>query len=206
MLKSRLAPYINTIIVAIGAFAVGLIISAFVANANQPIGGLGNDDGSYGGEFTLQHVKGDVALTDFEGQLVVLYFGFLGCSNYCDTSMAVLKSTFNQLGEKAEGIQALLVSIDPYRDDLNELEQYAKQWHPQIMGLGGSEQQIAAVTRQYGAYYERTADEEGDVDDYEYLHTSRFFIINREGQLVDAMRHSTTPNELAARLSRFIES
>lgn len=185
----------------LAAFFIGGLATAWVGDSHQPLGGFGNEDGKLGGKFTLNSAQGPVSLTDFHGQVVVLYFGFLGCNNYCDTSMSVLSTTFERLPETdREQVQALMVSIDPWRDDIAALDEYTKSWHPQILGLAGSPDTISAVTQRYGAFYERTESKDGG--DYEYLHTSRFFIVNRDGELVDAMRHSTTPNELAARLQQ----
>jgi len=186
----------------VAALFIGGLIGAWVADSNQPLGGVGNADGSLGGEFTLEGLYGPVSLSDYRGKVVVIYFGFLGCTNYCDTSMAVLKAAFDRLPyQQVNELQAFMISIDPWRDDIRSLDAYTRSWHPKIAGLIGTQQEIAKLTRRYGAWYERTESEDGG--DYEYLHTSRFFIIDRDGELVDAMRHSTTPNELAARLKQY---
>ncbi|MEM7081360.1 MAG: SCO family protein [Pseudomonadota bacterium] len=179
----------------------------WMSNTNQPLGGVGNANGTLGGEFELTGHQGPVRLSDFDDKVVVIYFGFLGCTNYCDISMHTLKSAFNRLPDSnREYVQALMINIDPWLEDIDELERYTQSWHPQISGLIGSLEQIKSVTQQYGAFFERTSGGESAADEAtDYLHTSRFFIVNKQGALVDAMRHSTTPAELAARLTLILD-
>lgn len=191
---------------ALPAFAIVFVVAlvAFgVSNANQPLGGVGNADGTLGGNFELTGHQGPVQLSDYQGRVVVVYFGFLGCNNFCDTSMLTLQKAINRVPEsKRQQIQALMINIDPGLTDVQKLQDYTQSWHPQISGLIGDFAQIHEVTNRYGAFYERTSGRDEPAD---YLHTSRFFIVDQDGDLVDAMRHSTTAAELVTRLELLLE-
>lgn len=151
-----------------------------------------------GGDFTLQSAKGDVSLSDFKGKAVVMYFGFMSCPEVCPNSMGVLQAAFNRLSaDELPQVQGLMISIDPERDDVRSLAQFTKYYHPQITGLTGSDSAVETTADQYGAYFKRTKDK---VNDYLFEHVSRYYVIDQEGNLVDALRHSTTPNELTAKL------
>ena len=151
-----------------------------------------------GGNFTLQSSTGDVSLSDFKGKAVVMYFGFMSCPEVCPNSMGVLQSAFNKLSaEELKDVQGIMISIDPQRDNVKSLEQFTQYYHPKIAGLTGSDEAVEQTADQYGAYFKRTKDK---VNDYLFEHVSRYYVINQHGQLVDALRHSTTPNELTAKL------
>jgi protein SCO1/2 len=191
---------------ALPSFAIVFVVALvafWVSNANQPLGGVGNADGTLGGNFELTGHQGPVRLSDYQGRVVVVYFGFLGCNNFCDTSMLTLQKAINRVPEsKRQQIQALMINIDPGLTDVQKLQNYTQSWHPQISGLIGNFAEIKEVTNRYGAFYERTSGRDEPAD---YLHTSRFFIVDQDGDLVDAMRHSTTAAELVARLEKLLD-
>ena len=115
-------------------------LSAFLLFSNAlPPRNLGGDDGKVGGDFTLQGYHGEVSLSDFKGKVVMLYFGFTSCKEVCSLSMGVIRNTLQKMQpEEVEQVQVILVSFDPARDSLEELEKYSKQFHANIIGVTGS--------------------------------------------------------------------
>ena len=170
---------------------------------------LGGGDGKFGGEFTLQSLGGDVSPSNFRGKVVMLYFGFTQCKEVCPMSMGTIRNTLLKMQQnELEQVQVVLVSFDPERDTLKALDEYSKKYHPNIVGVTGSKQQIEEVIDNYGAFFrldgvELTEAEQSDLN-YAFRHSSRYYIIDQEGELVDAMRHSSTANELAARIRTLI--
>jgi len=157
-----------------------------------------------GGEFTLETVQGDIALSDYRGQVVVMYFGFLNCPDVCPNSMLTITKTLKKLTpEQRNTVQVIMVSVDPHRDELEELSDFVNYYHPNIIGATGSVEAIDYVTDLYAAYY--TVEAADSDSEYEVTHSSRYYVINQQGELVDAMRHSTTANELAERIRLLIE-
>ena len=153
-----------------------------------------------GGDFVLRNIDGRVSLKDFRGSVVVLYFGFLSCPEVCPTSMSILTRSLEKLSPAEKNkTKAILISIDPQRDNFQELLEFTNYYHPNILGVTGTEQEVENVAQQYGAFFEITASETVD-SAYAYRHSSRYYIIDQQGNLIQAMRHSTTPNELAARI------
>ena len=152
-----------------------------------------------GGDFTLQTAQGEIALQDFQGQVVVMYFGFLNCPDVCPNSMLTITKALKKLTpEQKSNVQVIMVSVDPNRDALDELSAFAAYYHPNIIGATGSVEVIDQLTDAYAAYY--TVNPSDSESEYEVTHSSRYYVINSQGELVDAMRHSTTANELAARI------
>lgn len=187
--------------------AVFLILSTLAVvllKSGRDDEGLGGEDGILGGDFRLSSAEGDVSLTDFSGQVVVLYFGFLNCPEVCPTSMSMVSKAMGRLDEQElNQVQPILISIDPERDSLEQLSEFTSYFHPSILGVTGTQEQIEAVAQDYGAFFE-VVDSTTTGSSYEFRHSSRYYVINQHGELVDAMRHSTTANELVARIRTLI--
>lgn len=187
---------VRTLIVV--SLIIALMVALFIINDERGSLEIGGDDGVLGGEFVLQSANGEVALSDFRGKAVVLYFGFTHCPEVCPNSMNVIARSIDMIDEpKRDKVQAIMISIDPKRDELKQLDEYAKYFHPQILGITGEDEALTKVAADYGVFFEV---DDGAKQNYTFTHTSRYFVINKQGTLVDAMRHSTTPNELAARI------
>ena len=182
---------------------VGLLVGILVMSSDRPVANAGGADGKLGGDFVLQSARGEIALADYRGKVVVLYFGFLSCPEVCPASMSMLQQTLGKLEtSERQQLQPILISIDPARDTADDLAQFTQYYDPQILGVTGTADEINNVAADYGAYFKITENKlsEAQRDDYVFEHTSRYYIVNQRGELVDAMRHSTTANELAARI------
>jgi len=164
----------------------------------------GGADGVLGGDFTLNSINGEVSLSDFKGQAVMIYFGFVNCSQVCPTSMKTMQLVLEKMTpEEVDNVQVLLVSVDVDNDNVAVLNDYVKKFHQGFIGLTGTVDQINHVIDEYGSYYSPTELEEFD-EGRAFRHSSRYYLVNKQGKLVDAMRHSTTVNEITARLRKLI--
>ncbi|KJF98643.1 SCO family protein [Photobacterium leiognathi] len=190
------------IVLLLGALALAGIFALYINNSTTPIGEKQKALKDLGGEFQLNSLDGTVNLNQFKGQTVVLYFGFLNCAEVCPSSMGVMATAFSMLPpEEYANVQGIFISVDPGRDDLDSLDKFAKHFDKRIKGLTGTKQEIDALTEQYGVYFDLVDMESSELS-YTVDHASRFYIINPEGKLVDAMSHTTTPIELAAGIDR----
>ena len=130
-------------------------------------------------------VGGPIALTagdgrrvserDFAGKYRIVYFGFTFCPDVCPTDLqaigAALRRFEAQDPARAARVVPLFITVDPARDTPEVMRRYAANFHPRIIGLTGSEAEIAAVARGYGVYYQRgepTADGGYAVDHSRY--------------------------------------
>lgn len=156
--------------------------------------------GYAGGNFTLQSAGGRVSLHDFEGRVVLVYFGYTYCPDVCPTSLAVMGAAIKLLENEAN-VKGLLISFDPERDTLDRLKSYAPFFHPEITGLTASAPRILEVSTRYGVYYKKV---ERDGKDYLMDHTSRIYIIDQQGKLAGVVNHSVTPLEVAERVRKLL--
>jgi protein SCO1/2 len=156
--------------------------------------------GYTGGDFTLQSADGKVSLHDFEGRVVLVYFGYTYCPDVCPTSLAVMGEAIKLLDNEAN-VKGLLISFDPGRDTLDRLKSYAPFFHPEITGLTASAPQILEVSTRYGVYFKKV---ERDGKDYLMDHTSRIYVIDQQGKLAGVVNHSATPQEVAERVRKLL--
>lgn len=192
------------IILAFTSILIIGLITFYFSTSTLPLGEKYKSIDHYGGEFTLQSADGPVSLSDFKGKAVVIYFGFLSCTEACPASMSVLKKALNRVPkEQLPLIQPIFISVDPKRDSVDNLKEFSYYYHPNMIGLTDTEENIKALSKQYGVFFE-LVDLEGSAANYTVDHSSRFYIIDKEGTLITTMSHSTTPNELAAKLSSLL--
>ena len=202
---------VNKVVVAsmISALVFVVGLSSFLLFSGLTSANVGGEDGKLGGDFTLQGLNGDVSLSDYEGKIVMVYFGFVNCKEVCTLSMGVIRNTLLRLTpEELDNVQVVMVSFDPERDSLEDLDEYSRKYHSKITGVTGTKKQLDKVIEEYGAYYRLTGIELSEIEkidlDYAFRHSSRYYIIDQDGNLVDAMRHSSTPNEILARIRTLI--
>ncbi len=145
-------------------------------------------------DFTLQSARGPVSLSDFHGQLVVLYFGFASCPDVCPTTLANLRQALTDLGEKANQVQVIFISVDWKRDTPESLASYLSAFRPDFVGLTGTQAEIDQVAKDFGIYYQLN---EPDASGYYSVeHTASLLVLDRQGQLILTWAYGTTPADL----------
>ena len=151
-----------------------------------------------GGDFQLQSAAGPFDLKDLRGRVVLIYFGYTWCPDICPTNLAFIASALKSLApEELARVQVLFVSVDPERDDVHRLAQYTGYFHPQILGLTGTPEQIATAARLYGAAYRRAAQTNSAMG-YAVDHSSRTYAVDPRGRLARTLDHATPPDMIAA--------
>jgi len=182
---------------------VALLIAAifFLWPRNLDKNGLNKTQLSdMGGDFVLQSSDGPVSLSDYKGKVVVLYFGYAYCPDVCPTSLGLLSQALGKLKpEELSNVQALFISVDPERDTVEKLKKYAEAFHSNIKGVTGSPIDIADVTSRYGASYMKVEIPNSALG-YAVDHSSKYYLINRNGKLNKLVDHGTSPNNIVAAL------
>lgn len=191
-----------TLSIFVAIFLSIFIVIVYVTNSTLPIGEKYKPLSDLGGPFTLETKKGPFSLSDIEGKVGIVYFGFLSCTEACPASIGVVKAAYKQLSEQErEGVQFLFISVDPDRDSLEDLYEFGDYYDNDFVALTGTQEQIDKVTSDYGVFFELT-DLEGSALEYTVDHSSRFYMIDQAGKLFTTMSHSTTASELAARIKQ----
>ena len=131
-------------------------------------------------EFALRGSDGSkVTLARYRGKVVLLTFGFTHCAAVCPTTLATLAQARSGLGDAADRVQVIFVTVDPERDNAAHLREYLAAFDPGFIGATGAPDALAAVREKYGV----TAVRQGTGPDYAMAHTSSIFLIDRAGRL-----------------------
>jgi len=114
------------------------------------------------------------------GMWSVLFFGYTHCPDVCPTTLMVLRDVQRIAGGQARHIQYVFVSVDPERDNPATLKRYVSYFHPEFVGVTGSDPELQRLTKALGVYYERGPKHGGD---YEVQHSAAIFVIDPEAHL-----------------------
>lgn len=149
-----------------------------------------------GGPFTLVNQHGKRAsLADFRGKVVLLYFGFTFCPDVCPTDLLAIAQTVNSLGKAGDAVQPLFVTLDPARDTREVLRGYAEAFHPRLMALTGTEEEIRRVADSWKVFYEKVTPEKSAT--YLINHAAFTFLVGRDGKYVLFFPPGTPPERMS---------
>jgi len=187
------------ILIGFLAFALGIGLARYYLPQSSPDLEINTDgytkvkvtEGKFGGNFTLFQGDKPVRLSDFHGKLVVMYFGFTSCPDVCPTTLTIIASALRQLTpEELESVQPVFISIDPERDQGETLDAYATYFHPSFIGITGTPDEVQKVANQYGGFFIKV--ESDSALEYLVEHTSKTYIISKDGQYVSILPHDMT--------------
>jgi protein SCO1/2 len=148
----------------------------------------------------LQSTTGEtIGLNAFSGKLVVVYFGYTHCPDVCPTTLSTLDKALDEMGNGADDVQVVMVTVDPERDSVELLTEYLGFFDESFIGLTGALDDIERVATTYGVFF---AANEGDVESgYTVDHTAHLMVIDREGALRMVFPPDLEAEEIAADLA-----
>jgi protein SCO1/2 len=159
-----------------------------------------------GGPFTLTDQNGrQVSEREFAGKYRIVYFGFASCPDVCPTDLAQIGQAL-RLFEKSEPalaarVQPIFISVDPERDTPVRLKEYAAAFHPRIVALTGTPQQIADAAKAHAIYYSKMPADNGE---YGMDHLRVIFLMAPDGKPIAMLPHDKDAKAIAAELERWV--
>jgi len=158
-----------------------------------------------GGPFTLtDHTGAPRTEKDFQGKLMLIYFGYTYCPDVCPTALQVMSVAVDNLGEKAKSITPIFITVDPERDTVSHLNSYVKNFHKDMVGLTGSADQIKKAAKVYRVYYRKAETEKNAGKDYLMDHSSVVYLMDREGRYVTHFTHQSQSADIAAKIREYL--
>lgn len=159
---------------------------------------------SPGGPFALTDHRGrPVTERDYHGKFVLISFGYTYCPDVCPTTLFGLSQVLDLLGEDAGRVQAIFVTIDPERDTAEVLAEYVANFHPGIVGLTGTAEQVRAIAEAYGVGYQKVASPEAG-GDYLMNHSAAIDLMDPEGNYLASFPYMVPAAQLTAVIRNYI--
>ena len=148
-----------------------------------------------------------VTQADYRGKVVMLYFGYTFCPDVCPATLANIAQALGKLGPDAAQVRVLFVTVDPERDTLPVLADYAKAFGPRFTGLRGTPDELATLAKRYRIAYSVRPNPDPKL--YEVTHSSAIYVFDKQGKarLLVTSLSQTDPDiaGTAADLKRLVE-
>ena len=137
-----------------------------------------------------------VRSSDFPEQWLLIYFGYMHCSDLCPTGLSVLANALEQIGPAAAHLQPLFVTVDPERDQGPELRRFAQAFDKRLIGLGGSLAEIKLAAAALGVSFEKVVQ---PGQSYVVDHSADYLLIDPSRRTLRTLRFAEA-HLLAAKL------
>jgi len=161
-----------------------------------------------GGPFALTDQNGKtVKDTDFAGKFRIIYFGYSYCPDVCPVDLQKIAAGFarfeKQQPERASQIQPIFITIDPERDTPQVLKQYVSAFHPRLIGLTGTPEQIKQVADAYLVMYKAQKPAGADPKAYLVDHSRQAYLMGKKGEPIALLPYDDTPEAIAAEIDKW---
>jgi len=158
-----------------------------------------------GGPFSLtDHTGRAVTEADFRGKAMLIFFGYTYCPDVCPTSLTEISAAMDKLGPLADKVVPVLVTVDPERDSVSVMKDYVAHFHPSIVGLTGTAEQIKQVAKAYRVYYAKVPDKGGDASAYLMDHSSVIYLMGPDGRFLAHFSTQTDAETMAAKIKSLL--
>ena len=136
-----------------------------------------------------------------------MYFGFTFCPDICPNELVKIGKIFDKL-EKNSAVQGkvtpVFVSIDPARDTVAQMAQYARDFHPKMVWLTGTSQQLKDVAKKFRVYWSKVDETEEDDEDYSVDHSIILYLMGPDGEFMELYTQSVDASDVVKRITRAV--
>jgi protein SCO1/2 len=157
--------------------------------------------------YLLQDHRGRaVTYEDFPGRFQLITFGFTSCPDVCPTTLLNFQNILVALGNKAERLQAIFITVDPERDSAELLREYTSAFDPRIIGLTGSPELVKRAAQSFRVSYQKVREPGAQPDIYTMDHSTGMYLLGPDGRFRVKFASIATANEVAERISTLIKN
>ena len=156
-------------------------------------------------EYSLFDANGPVSSKELLGKVSMVFFGYTHCPDICPATLANMGKALDMLDEKERAkVKPVFISIDAARDEPAKVERYARFFHPQILGLTGSAEKVAAAAESFLVGYKKNAP--NAVGNYTVSHSTYVFLLSPDGKIAALIGHKqNSPEEIAKAARRWLK-
>ncbi len=149
-------------------------------------------------DFTLTNQDGEpFSLSDMKGEMVLMLFGFTHCPDVCPVTMLSYKKVKEILGDQADQITFVFISVDGERDTSEVMKDYLGRFDPDFIGLTGDEETLLRIGGDYDLYFAKSPDPSGSTENYLMEHNSNTYLLDKDGKLVALYLYGTEADVIA---------
>jgi len=184
----------RTLLAAASALALSL---AACSDSKQAFSGIDITGADYATGFSLTDHNGEArTLADFQGKVVVMFFGFTQCPDVCPTSMSEMAEAKRLLGPDGDRFQGLFVSIDPERDTPEIMREYMASFDPTFLALYAAPDELPAVAKSFRIYYKKVSGP--TPTSYTMDHSAGSYVFDPQGRIRLYNRYGSGAQALAS--------
>lgn len=157
-------------------------------------------------DFSLMSTTGEAfTLSAHHGEVILLYFGYRACPDFCPTTFGELRRVYHELSEPSDRVKIVFVTVDPERDTLQDMTLYVQSFHDDFIGLRGEGNTLSQVMAQFGVVAQRQ--QLGD-SPLSYLidHTASIFLIGPDGRLQTQYLYGTDYRDIVHDLRLILDT
>ena len=142
-------------------------------------------------------------LADFKGKVVVVFFGYTQCPDFCPTTLSEWVQVKKSLADKGDLLQPVFITLDPERDTPELLKAYMANFDPSFIALIPALDQLPALAKQYKIYYKKV--ETGSAGNYTMDHSAGTYVYDTSGRLRLYARYGLGPQALSQDIGKLLE-
>ena len=160
-----------------------LLFSLLIQSCSEPLNWYATDVSGMlpDLEFSLTGPDGEVvSAASLHGKTTLIFFGFTNCPDVCPTTLTQLKLAIKNIGQPADELQVVLISVDPDRDSPEVMKRYSASFGPWLLGLTGSEEALTELRERYGVYAAMESSE--SKGSYNIMHNAAVFAFDDQGR------------------------
>lgn len=159
----------------------------------------------FGGPFSLTAADGRrLADSDFRGRFMLIYFGYTHCPDVCPVDLFTMSEALKKLGALADRVQPLFITVDPERDTGRILGDFVSSFHPRLIGLTGTNEEVERAVRAYKVHRVKYTPA-NDPANYGVDHSSLTYLMGPDGKFRTLVPHDTTVERMADILRPYLE-
>ncbi len=147
---------------------------------------------------------GTLGLSDLRGAYTLMFFGYTNCPDFCPLTMMEYRRIKERLGEDADAVNFVFVSVDPERDTPERLATYLARYDPAFIGLQGDDDTLERIAGEYGLQFERRYEDAGSTGNYPVDHTTQSYLIDAQGRLRAIFRYGTSVASMADHIQQLM--
>lgn len=156
-----------------------------------------------GGGFELTDQFGETRrLEDFSGRHILVFFGFANCESICSAALPSMAAAIDELGERGERIDTIMITVDPDRDTPEGLRASLPKFHDDLIGLTGPRDALEAVWKAFHVEVKEVARDWND--EPIYAHGSFIYLIGPDGTVQTLLPPVLPPEQMAAIIQNYL--